>query len=400
MASFNKKTIEDIYVSHKKVIVRVDFNVPLDGGNITDDRRIVQALPTIKYLINKKAKVILMSHLGRPKGKVNLQYSMKPVEQHLASLLPETKIILADDVIGEDAFKKANELKEGQILLLENLRFHAEEEANDEQFAKKLASLANNEIYVNDAFGTAHRAHASTEGIGKYCKVAACGFLIKSEIEFMGRALSNPARPFVAILGGAKISDKIGVIENLLNKVDVLIIGGGMAYTFFRANGYTVGQSICEYDKVELASDLMKKAREKGVKLLLPIDNVVSKEFSNDSEYKTINSDNIPEEWMSMDIGPKTIQMFSEEISKAETVIWNGPMGVFEFANFAVGTREVAKAVANSSAVSIVGGGDSAAALEQLGFADKISHISTGGGASLEFLEGKVLPGIETLMDK
>ncbi len=397
MGMMNKKTIEDIDVKGKKVIVRVDFNVPLDENNkITDDKRIVGALPTIKYLVENGAKTILVSHLGRPKNGFEDKFSMKPTAERLGELLGK-EIILAKDVIGEDAKEKAASLKEGEVLLLENVRFHKEETKNDADFAKELASMA--EIYVNDAFGTAHRAHASTAGLADHLP-AVCGYLIKKEIDFMGKALSNPERPFVAILGGAKVSDKIAVIENLIDKVDTLIIGGGMAYTFFKAKGYGVGTSICEDDKVELAKSLLEKAEKKGVKLLLPVDNVIATEFKNDSESKIVESCKIPDGWMGMDIGPKTIELFSNELKDAKTVVWNGPMGVFEFSNFANGSKAVAKAVAESDAVSIIGGGDSAAAVEQLGFADKITHISTGGGASLEFLEGKVLPGIDVLMDK
>jgi triosephosphate isomerase len=397
MALYNKKTVEDIDVKGKKVIVRVDFNVPLDENrNVTDDKRIVGALPTIRYLIDKGAKTILVSHLGRPKSGPEEKFSMKPAASRLSELLGKP-VIMAEDVIGPDAKAKAAALKEGEVLMLENVRFHKEEEKNDPAFAKELASLA--EIYVNDAFGTAHRAHASTAGLADYLP-AVCGFLIKKEIEIMGKALSNPVRPFVAILGGAKVSDKIQVIENLLDKVDTLIIGGGMAYTFLKAKGYKIGNSICEDDKIDLAKSLLEKAAGKGVKLLLPVSTVVGKEFKNDTEYKNVPSDDIPDGWMGMDIGSDTVGQFSNEIKKAGTIVWNGPMGVFEFPNFANGTREVARAVAESGAVSIVGGGDSAAAVEQLGFADKITHISTGGGASLEFLEGKVLPGIAALLDK
>lgn len=393
----NKKTIEDIDVAGKKVIVRVDFNVPLDAnGKITDDKRIVGALPTIKYLVDKGAKTILVSHLGRPKDGFEDKFSMKPTAVRLGELLGKN-VIMAKDVVGEDAKSKAAELKDGEVLMLENVRFHKEETKNDATFAKELASLA--EIFVNDAFGTAHRAHASTAGLADYLP-AVCGFLIKKEIEFMGQALANPARPFVAILGGAKVSDKIAVIENLIDKVDTLIVGGGMAYTFLKAMGYNIGTSICEDEKVELAKSLMEKATAKGVNLLLPVDNMVAKEFNNDSEKKVVESNSMPDGWMGMDIGPATIEKFASAIKNAKTVIWNGPMGVFEFANFATGTKEVAKAVAASSSISIVGGGDSAAAVEQLGFADKITHISTGGGASLEYLEGKVLPGIDVLMNK
>jgi 3-phosphoglycerate kinase len=393
----NKKTIEDIDVSGKRVIVRVDFNVPLDAnGKITDDKRIVGALPTIKYLVDKGAKTILVSHLGRPKEGFEDKFSMKPTAVRLSELLG-VKVIMAKDVVGEDAKSKAAELKAGEVLMLENVRFHKEETKNDPAFAKELASLA--EIFVNDAFGTAHRAHASTAGLADYLP-AVCGFLIKKEIEFMGKALANPARPFVAILGGAKVSDKIAVIENLIDKVDTLIVGGGMAYTFLKAKGYNIGTSICEDDKVELAKSLMEKAAAKGVNLMLPVDNAIAKEFKNDSEKKIVASNSMPDGWMGMDIGATTIQNFANEIKNAKTVIWNGPMGVFEFPNFATGTKEVAKALAESGSLSIVGGGDSAAAVEQLGYADKITHISTGGGASLEYLEGKVLPGIDVLMNK
>ncbi|WP_081741770.1 triose-phosphate isomerase [Ruminiclostridium josui] len=397
MSMMNKKTIEDIDVAGKKVIVRVDFNVPLDADRkITDDKRIVGALPTIKYLVDKGAKTILVSHLGRPKDGFEDKFSMKPTAVRLGELLGK-EVIMAKDVIGEDAKAKAAALKDGEVLMLENVRFHKEETKNDANFAKELASMA--EIFVNDAFGTAHRAHASTAGLADYLP-AVCGFLIKKEIEFMGKALANPARPFVAILGGAKVSDKIAVIENLIDKVDTLIIGGGMAYTFLKAKGYHIGNSICEDDKIDLAKTLMEKAEAKGVDLMLPIGSMVAQEFKNDTEIKYVPSDAMPDGWMGMDIGSLTIEKFAKEIKKAKTVIWNGPMGVFEFPNFATGTKEIAKAVAESGALSIVGGGDSAAAVEQLGFADKITHISTGGGASLEFLEGKVLPGIAVLMDK
>jgi phosphoglycerate kinase len=397
MAMMNKKTIEEIDVKGKKVIVRVDFNVPLDeNGNITDDKRIVGALPTIKYLVEHGAKTILVSHLGRPKQGFEDKFSMKPTAVRLGQLLGK-EVIMAKDVIGSDAKEKAAALKDGEVLMLENVRFHKEETKNDPAFAKELSGLA--EIYVNDAFGTAHRAHASTAGLADHLP-AVCGYLIQKEIDVMGKALSNPERPFVAILGGAKVSDKIGVIENLMDRVDCLIVGGGMAYTFFKAKGYGIGTSICEDDKVELAKSLLEKAESKGVKLMLPVDNMVGKEFNNDTESQVVQSNKIPDGWMGMDIGPETIKLYSEAIKKAKTVVWNGPMGVIEFANFANGTKEVAKAVAESSAISIIGGGDSAAAVEQLGFADKITHISTGGGASLEFLEGKVLPGIDVLMDK
>lgn len=396
MAALNKKTVEDINVSGKKVIARMDFNVPLKDGVITDDKRIREAMKTIKYLSDKGAKTILVSHLGRPKGEFNMKYSLAPVAVRISELLGKP-VTLAKDVIGEDAKKKADALKNGDVMLLENVRFHAEEELNDKAFSKELASMA--EIFVNDAFGTAHRAHSSTAGLADYLP-AVCGYLIKKEIEIMGSALSNPARPFVAILGGAKVSDKIGVIESLLDKVDTILIGGGMAYTFEKAKGYEIGKSICENDKLDLANELIEKAKSKKVKLLLPLDSVVADEFKNEAERKTVSCCNVPADMMGMDIGEKTIELFTKEILSAKTIIWNGPMGVFEFENFANGTRQIAKAVAESGAVSIIGGGDSAAAVEILGFADKVTHISTGGGASLEFLEGKVLPGIDVLEDK
>ena len=396
MAGLGKKTVEDINVKGKKCIVRCDFNVPMSDGVITDDKRIREALKTVKYLKENGAKIILCSHMGRPKGEFNMKYSLAPVAERISELMG-CPVAMATDVIGEDAKAKAAALGEGEILLLENLRFHKEEEKNAPEFAKALADFA--EIYVNDAFGTAHRAHASTAGIADYLP-AVCGYLIQKEIDVMGKALNDPARPFVAILGGAKVSDKIGVIENLIDKVDSLVIGGGMAYTFFKAKGWSVGNSICEDDKVELAKELMAKAEAKGVKMLLPVDTVVGKEFKEDTEYMTVDSCAIPDAWQGLDIGPKSVELFSETIKNAETVVWNGPMGVFEFEAFAVGTKAVAKAVAESGAISIIGGGDSAAAVEQLGYADKMTHISTGGGASLEFLEGLELPGIAALNDK
>lgn len=393
----NKKTIEDIEVTGKKVLVRCDFNVPLDENNhITDENRLVGALPTIKYLAGKGAKVILCSHLGRPKGEFNMKYSLAPVARRLSELLGKD-VKMAEDVIGDSAKETVASLKDGDICLLENVRFHKEEEKNDPEFAKQLASLA--DIYVNDAFGTAHRAHASTAGVAAYLP-AVCGYLIEKEISIMGKALADPARPFVAILGGAKVSDKIGVIENLLDKVDYLIIGGGMAYTFLRAKGCCIGTSICEEEKLDLARTIMEKAQQKGVELLLPVETVVAKEFNETSDSKTVSSEEIPEDYMGMDIGPKTIELFSDVIKKAKTVIWNGPMGVFEMPKFAVGTKAIAKALSETDAVTIIGGGDSAAAVAQLGYADKMTHISTGGGASLEYLEGKVLPGIACLNDK
>ena len=396
MNALGKKTVEDINVAGKACLVRCDFNVPVKEGVITDDKRIREALKTIKYLKENGAKVILCSHMGRPKGEFNMKYSLAPVAERISELMG-CPVAMATDVIGEDAKAKAAALGEGEILLLENLRFHKEEEKNAPEFAKALADFA--EIYVNDAFGTAHRAHASTAGIADYLP-AVCGYLIQKEIDVMGKALNDPARPFVAILGGAKVSDKIGVIENLIDKVDSLVIGGGMAYTFFKAKGWSVGNSICEDDKVELAKELMAKAEAKGVKMLLPVDTVVGKEFKEDTEYMTVDSCAIPDAWQGLDIGPKSVELFSDAIKNAETVVWNGPMGVFEFEAFAVGTKAVAKAVAESGAISIIGGGDSAAAVEQLGYADKMTHISTGGGASLEFLEGLELPGIAALNDK
>lgn len=398
MATMMKKSIKDIDVANKRVIVRVDFNVPLDKetGDITDDRRIRAALPTIQYLMSQKARVILVSHLGRPKGGFDPKLSMKPVAERLSELLGQL-VLLASDVIGEDARKKAEALQPGEVLMLENVRFHKEETKNDPAFARELASLA--DVYVNDAFGTAHRAHASTAGLARFLP-AVSGFLIQKEIEIMGAALADPARPFVAILGGAKVSDKIGVIENLLDKVDTLIIGGGMAYTFLAATGRNVGLSICEKDKIDLAANLMAKAEAKHVKLLLPSDVVIADRFAEDANTRVVTVDQIPDDWMGLDIGPQTIKVFTEAIKQAATIVWNGPMGVFEFEAFATGTREIARAIAESSAISIIGGGDSAAAVEQMGFADRVTHVSTGGGASLEFLEGKILPGIDCLMDK
>ena len=436
--TYNKKSIEDISVSGKKVLARCDFNVPMKDGVITDDKRIVGAMPTIKYLVDNGAAVILCSHMGRPhnvlndtlkldkkekkkiealpveeqaaataaaleKGKNDItKLSLAPVAKRISELLGK-EVIMASDVVGPDATAKAAALKGGEVLLLENVRFHSEEEKNDEEFAKKLGAMA--DIYVNDAFGTAHRAHATTAGIAMFCpeKPAVCGYLIQKEISVMGGALSNPKRPFVAILGGAKVSDKIGVIENLIEKVDTLIIGGGMAYTFFKALGYNIGTSICENDKVDLAKALIDKAEAKGVKLMLPVDNIVATEYNENAENKPVNSNEIPDGWMGLDIGPKTREAYAEAILGAGTIVWNGPMGVSEWANFANGTIEVCKAVAKATemgGISIIGGGDSAAAAENLGFADKMTHISTGGGASLEFLEGLELPGIACLQDK
>ena len=395
--SFNKKTIEDIDVSGKKVLVRCDFNVPLDENkNITDETRINAALPTIKYLLEHKAAVILCSHLGRPKGEFNMKYSLAPVAKRLSEKLG-FEVKLAKDVIGPDAKKLAAEVKPGEAVLLENVRFHAEEEKNDPAFAKELASMA--DIYVSDAFGTVHRAHASTAGVAQYLPAVA-GFLIGKELNFLGKAVTDPERPFVAILGGAKVKDKIGVITNLIEKVDTLLIGGGMAYTFMKATGGEIGNSLCDDERLSLALELLDKAKAKGVKLLLPIDNVCGKEFNNDTEQMICESGKIPEGWEGLDIGPKTVELFSKEIKAAKTVVWNGPMGVFEMPNFAKGTLAIATAMAESDATTIIGGGDSAAAVTQMGLASKMSHISTGGGASLEFLEGKTLPGVAALNDK
>ena len=394
----NKKTVRDIDVKGKKVLVRCDFNVPYDENRvITDNRRIVAALPTIKYLIENNAKVILCSHLGRPKGEVKPEFSLDIVATELSKLLGQ-EVVLAKDVVGEDAKAKAEALKEGQVMLLENVRFEPGEEKNDEELSKKFASLA--EIYVNDAFGTAHRAHSSTTGVASFLP-AVSGFLIEKELNFMGGALENPERPFMAILGGRKVSDKIGVIESLLEKVDVLMIGGAMAYTFFKAMGYSVGNSICEEDKLDLARSLMEKAKAKGVKFMLPIDTKVGKEFSKDTESKTVKYTEIPDGWEGFDIGAETIALYSEELKKAKTVIWNGPVGLFEFDQFAIGTNAIANCLANlDDCTTIIGGGDSAAAVTKAGLADKMTHISTGGGASLEFIEGKKLPGIECIPDK
>ncbi|MBR5309435.1 MAG: phosphoglycerate kinase [Clostridia bacterium] len=430
----NKKTVEDLKVSGKRVLVRCDFNVPLKDGVITSDKRIVSAIPTIKYLLDNGAKVILTSHMGKPhavltegfgltkkeKAKVEalpaeeqaaakakylekaakedpINFTLKPVADRLNELLGG-KVTFAKDIIGEDAKAKVAALKDGEAVLLENVRFDARETKNNPEFSKALAEFA--DLYVNDAFGSAHRAHSSTAGVTEFVEEAACGYLIQKELEIMGGALADPKRPLVAILGGAKVSDKIGVIENLIDKVDTLIIGGGMAYTFFKARGYNIGTSICEDDKVDLAKSMMEKAEAKGVKFLLPVDNILGKEYDENTEFKACDSDNIPDGWMGLDIGEKTREIFSNAIKGSGTVIWNGPMGVSEWNNFAGGTIAVATAVAESGAISIIGGGDSAAACEKLGFADKMTHISTGGGASLEFLEGKDLPGVSALNNK
>ncbi|HOU09898.1 MAG TPA: phosphoglycerate kinase [Clostridiales bacterium] len=397
MSVLNKKTVEDIDVTGKKVLVRCDFNVPIKEGKITSDKRITASMPTIEYLIKKGARLILCSHLGRPSGTgYEAEFSLAPVAARLSELLGK-EVKMASDVVGESAKALAASLKDGDVMLLENVRFEKKETKNDPELSKQMASLA--EIFVNDAFGSAHRAHCSTVGVADYLP-AVCGFLIQKEIQFMGGALEAPKRPFVAILGGAKVSDKIGVINNLIDKVDTLIIGGGMAYTFYAANGCGVGNSICEADKIDLARDMMAKAQAKGINFLLPVDNIVGREFAPDTESKNVDSDCIPDGWMGMDIGEKTRKIFADAIKGSGTIIWNGPMGVSEFDRFAKGTIAVATAVAESGAISIIGGGDSAAAVEKLGFADKMSHISTGGGASLEFLEGIELPGIAALNEK
>ena len=394
--ALNKKSITDVEVKGKRVLVRCDFNVPLDNGVITNDKRIVASLPTIKYLLDGGAKVILCSHLGRPKGEFVPEFSLKPVAARLAELLG-VKVSMAEDVVGESAQKLVAEVKEGEIVLLENVRYEKGETKNDPELSKKFADLA--DLFVNDAFGSAHRAHSSTTGVADYIP-AVGGFLINKEIEFIGGALEAPKRPLVAILGGAKVKDKIGVITNLLNKVDTLIIGGGMAYTFMKALGQSIGNSLLDEENIEFAGEMMKEAEKKGVKLLIPLDNKIGREYDKDTEWQICPSDEIPEGWMGLDIGPKTEKLFADAVKDAGTVIWNGPMGVSEWENFASGTIAVATSVANSGAVSIIGGGDSVAAVTKLGFADKMSHISTGGGASLEFLEGKELPGIAALNDK
>ncbi len=396
--AFNKKTIEDVEVSGKKVLVRCDFNVPLKDGAITDENRLVGAMPTIKYLVGKGAKVVLCSHLGKAKGP-DPKLTLAPVAKRLSEMLGKEVVFAADDiVVGENAKKAVAEMKAEDVVLLENTRFRKEEGKNEEAFSKDLASLV--DIYVNDAFGTAHRAHCSTVGVTQFVDTAVCGYLIQKELKFLGEAVNTPERPFVAILGGAKVSDKINVINNLLEKVDTLIIGGGMAYTFLKAQGYTIGTSLLEADKVDYAKEMMEKAKTKGVNLLLPVDNVVGEKFAADTTPVTTEDANIKDEYMGLDIGPKTSEIYANAIKDAKTVVWNGPMGVFEFENFAKGTVAVAKAMADADATTVIGGGDSAAAVNILGFGDKMTHISTGGGASLEFLEGKALPGIEALNDK
>ena len=395
----NKKTVNDIDVKGKRVLVRCDFNVPVIDGKITDDNRITAALPTIKKLISDGGKVILCSHMGKPKGEVKKELSLAPVAKRLSELLGKGVVFAADDtVVGENAKKAVSEMKDGDVILLENTRFRKEETKNEDNFSKELASLA--DIFVNDAFGTSHRAHCSTVGVTKYVPVSAVGYLMEKEIEYLGNAVNNPVRPFAAILGGAKVADKINVINNLLEKVDILIIGGGMAYTFIKAQGYSVGNSLLDAERIDYAKEMMAKAKEKGVKLLLPVDTVIVKEFKNDTEFKTVPVSEIPDGWEGVDIGEKTRELFADALKDAKTVVWNGPMGVFEFENFAKGTNAVAKALADLDATTIIGGGDSAAAVNQLGYGDKMSHISTGGGASLEFLEGKALPGVEAVNDK
>ena len=397
MNFFNRKTVEDIDVTGKRVLVRCDYNVPFDSeGNITDTKRIDESIKTLRYLIDHNAKVIICSHRGRPKGTVKPELSLAPTIPYLSKVLGQ-QVQMATDVVGESAKALCSNLQEGQVMMLENVRFEKGEEANDPAFAKELASLA--DIYVNDAFGTSHRAHASTAGVAAYLP-AVCGYLIQKELQVLGNALNHPARPFVAILGGAKVSDKIGVITALLDKIDVLIVGGGMAYTFTNALGYSIGNSLCEPDKLELAKDIMAKAKEKGVNFLIPVDNVIANKFAEDAQWQIVDSDQIPEGWMGLDIGPKSAEIFAHAIEHAGTVFWNGPLGVSEWKNFAEGTFKVAQALAHSDAYSIIGGGDSAAAVEKLGFAKQMSHISTGGGASLELIEGLELPGIACLMEK
>lgn len=396
----NKLTIDKVELKSKRVLVRVDFNVPLDENlNITDDTRIVESLPTIKKIIAEGGKAILMSHLGRPKGGPNPKYSLKPTAKRLGELLGK-EVNLAPDCIGDEVKAMVNQMKDGDVLILENVRFHPEEEKNDPEFAKQLAELG--DVYINDAFGSAHRAHASTEGVTKFIKISAAGYLMQKELEYLGAAVSNPKRPYVAILGGAKISGKIDVINNLLDKVDTMIIGGGMAFTFFKAQGKEIGKSLLEEEKIQLAKEVLEKVKSTGVKFLLPVDVVVAAEFNNDSPASVVGVDAIPSDKMGLDIGPETIKLFRDEILKAKTVVWNGPMGVFEFDNFAKGTFAIAEALAEATSngvVTVVGGGDSAAAIAKAGLKDKVSHVSTGGGASLEFLEGKILPGVAALND-
>ena len=403
--ALTKKTVKDITLKGKKVVMRVDFNVPIKDGKVADDTRIVKAIPTIKYIIANGASLVILSHLGRPKGEVKPEFSLKPAVDHLAALLGK-EIKLASDCIGEEVVAQANALNSGEILVCENTRFHKEEDlkcktdedkAKQDAFTKELAKLGN--VYVNDAFGTAHRAHASTALICKYIKPAVAGFLMEKEIEYLGQAVADPKRPFIAIIGGAKVSGKLEVLTNLINKVDAILIGGGMAYTFLKALGHEIGGSLCEDELVGTAKDILNAAEKKGVKFMLPADNLAADKFDNNAKIQTVGQD-IPAGWMALDIGPKAVAAYTAEIAKAKTIVWNGPMGCFEMPNFAEGTMTVCKAVANSDSVSIIGGGDSVAAVNQSGLADKMSHVSTGGGASLEYLEGKTLPGVAALDDK
>ena len=395
----NKKTVDDLQVKGKRVLVRCDFNVPVKDGVITDDNRITASIPTIKKLLDEGAKVILCSHMGKPKGEVKPELSLAPVAVRLSEKLGVNVLFAKDDnVVGVNAKKAVAEMKDGEVVLLENTRFRKEETKNEDNFSEELASLA--DVYVDDAFGSSHRAHCSTVGVTKFVKESAVGYLMEKEIAYLGNAVNNPVRPFAAVLGGAKVSDKINVINNLLEKVDILVIGGGMAYTFIKALGGNIGNSLLEADKVDYAADMIKKAQEKGVKLLLPIDTVIVKEFKNEAESDIVPTGLIPDGWMGVDIGPETIKLFSDALKEAKTVVWNGPMGVFEFSNFAKGTEAIAHVLADIDGTTIIGGGDSAAAVNQLGYGDKMSHISTGGGASLEFLEGKELPGVAAVDDK
>lgn len=395
----NKKTVDDLQVKGKRVLVRCDFNVPVKDGVITDDNRITASIPTIKKLLDEGAKVILCSHMGKPKGEVKPELSLAPVAVRLSEKLGVNVLFAKDDnVVGENAKKAVAEMKDGEVILLENTRFRKEETKNEDNFSEELASLA--DVYVDDAFGSSHRAHCSTVGVTKFVKESAVGYLMEKEIAYLGNAVNNPVRPFAAVLGGAKVSDKINVINNLLEKVDILVIGGGMAYTFIKALGGNIGNSLLEADKVDYAADMIKKAQEKGVKLLLPIDTVIVKEFKNEAESDIVPTGLIPDGWMGVDIGPETIKLFSDALKEAKTVVWNGPMGVFEFSNFAKGTEAIAHVLADIDGTTIIGGGDSAAAVNQLGYGGKMSHISTGGGASLEFLEGKELPGVAAVDDK
>lgn len=399
MTMLNKKTVEDIEVKGKKCLVRCDFNVPLKDGKITDENRLVGAMPTIKYLVDNGAKVILCSHLGKPKGEAKPELSLEPVAKRLSEMLGKEVVFAADDnVVGENAKKAVSEMNDGDIVLLQNTRYRKEETKNEENYSKELASLA--EIFVNDAFGTAHRAHCSTVGAGEFLQARVCGYLIQKELDFLGSAVENPKRPFLAILGGAKVSDKLGVINNLLEKVDTLIIGGGMAYTFIKALGHEIGTSLLEEDKIDYAKEMIAKAEVKGVKLLLPIDVVYADRFAEDAQPHITEGRDIPSDCMGLDIGPKTVELFTEAVKSSKTIVWNGPMGVFEFENFAKGTKAIAQSMAETDAITIIGGGDSAAAVNQMGFGERMSHISTGGGASLEFLEGKELPGIAALDNK